>query len=84
MLHKPLVLLSLDVVPLCSANLEKVVKAVDVAFVLSVVGIPNLGKERICFCDVIVIPSLLRNVAFGAPVAAEKNEVREASNSAPQ
>ena len=47
--------LVLDVVPLHAVHLEQVVEVVHIALVLGVVGIPNLGKERIGLCNVVVI-----------------------------
>ena len=70
------VLLSLDVVPLNAVNLEQVVKLVCIVFVFSVVRIPNLCKERICSCNFVIIPSLLRNITLRTPVTAEEDKCR--------
>ena len=66
--------LVLDVVPLHAVHLEQVVEVVHIALVLGVVGIPNLSKERIGLCNVVVIPLLLGDEALGAPVTTQQDQ----------
>ena len=47
-----------------------------VVLVLVMEGIPNLSKERVCLGDSVIIPSLMRDIALGAPMSAEKYKSR--------
>ena len=42
--------------------------------ILSVVGVPDLCKEGIGLCYLVIIPNLFGKVAFGTPVTAEKDK----------
>ena len=47
---------------------------INIVFVLAVVSIPNLSKERVNLCNLIILPR--HRKAIRAPVAASENKVR--------
>ena len=47
---------------------------INVVFVLAVVSVPDLGKERVDLCNFIILPG--HRKAIRAPVTASENKVR--------